>query len=168
MDTTNSFAILAPVPEMHLLSAMETIAQLNQEGSDEKFKTAFGSMDFELFRRVDELRVNKNVKVLIYASYSDTEQPFYPQISWEALYIGHVISRNGRYPGKAKFRPRSTASDKPTWAVFWEVQDLKPMASPIEVSSLIGLGKKSEYNSRFIPERPLLIEYPLDISCLTK
>ncbi|WP_224095673.1 hypothetical protein [Nostoc sp. MS1] len=165
MTTTNSFAILAPVPEMHLLSAMEVMAQLAGEQGDEKPKIAFGSMDFELFRKIDESRTGKNVKVLIYASHSDAEQPFYSQASWEAVYIGHVNSRNGRYPGKAKFRPPSTASDKPTWAVFWEVQDLKPIACPVQVGSLIGLGKKSEYNSRFVPERPLLIEYPLDISC---
>jgi hypothetical protein len=30
MSTTNSFAILAPVPEIHLISGQETIAQLRQ------------------------------------------------------------------------------------------------------------------------------------------
>jgi hypothetical protein len=168
MDTTHSFAILAPVPEMHLLSAMEVMAQLESQQGDEQTKIAFGSMDFELFRKIDESRTGENVKVLIYASHSNAEQPFYSQVSWEGAYIGHVNSRNGRYPGKAKFRPPSTASDKPTWAVFWEVQDLKPLACPIQVGSLIGLGKKSEYNSRFIPERPLLIEYPASISFSTR
>jgi hypothetical protein len=160
MVKTHSFAILAPVPEMHLLSAMETIANLEHELSDETVKTAFGSMDFELFRKVDELRGNKSVEVLIYASYSDADQPLDSEASWHGLYIGHVNSRNGRYPGKAQFRPPSTATDKPTWASFWEVQDLKPLTSPRKIGSLKGLGKKSYYNSRFIPEGPLLIECP--------
>lgn len=160
MAKTHSFAILAPVPEMHLLSAMETITQLESELGNETVKTAFGSMDFELFRKVDELRGDKSVEVLIYASHSDTDQPLDSEASWQALYIGHVNSRNGRYPGNARFRPLSTASDKPTWASFWEVQDLKPLTSPRKIGSLKGLGKKSYYNPRFIPERPLLIEYP--------
>jgi hypothetical protein len=160
MVKTHSFAILAPVPEMHLLSAMETIANLEHELSDETVKTAFGSMDFELFRKVDELRGDKSVEVLIYASHSDADQPIDSEASWHGLYIGHVNSRNGRYPGKAQFRPPSTATDKPTWASFWEVQDLKPLTSPRKIGFLKGLGKKSCYNSRFIPEGPLLIEYP--------
>jgi hypothetical protein len=89
MITTHSFAILAPVPEMHLLSAMETMAQLESELGDEKPKTAFGSMDFEIFRRVDESRAGKNVKVLIYASHSDTEQPFYSQTLTILLVYNH-------------------------------------------------------------------------------
>jgi hypothetical protein len=159
MVKTRSFAILAPVPEIHLLSAMETITKLEHESSDETVKTAFGSMDFEVFRKVDELRGDRSVEVLIYASNSDADQPLNSQASWHGTYIGHVNSRNGRYPGKAKFRPSSTATDKPTWAVFWEVQDLKPLPSPVKMASLKGLGKKSYYNSRFIPESPLLIEY---------
>lgn len=160
MVKTHLFAILAPVPEMHLLSAMETIANLEHKLSDETVKTAFGSMDFELFRKVDELRGDKNVEVLIYASHSDADQPLDSEASWHGLYIGHVNSRNGRYPGKAQFRPPSTATDKPTWASFWEVQDLKPLTSPRKIGFLKGLGKKSYYNSRFIPEGPLLIECP--------
>lgn len=160
MAKTLSFAILVSVPEMHLLSARETIASLEQEKSDEILKTAFGSMDFELFRKVDQLRGDRTVEVLIYASDSDGDQPLHSQASWSGLYIGHVNSRNGRYPGKAKFRPPSTATDKPTWASFWEVQDLKQLASPIKISTLKALGKKSGYNNRFIPESPLLIEYP--------
>ncbi|XWK89425.1 MAG: hypothetical protein U7127_04995 [Phormidium sp.] len=35
MSTTNSFAILAPVPEVHLISGQETIAQLSNEPHSE-------------------------------------------------------------------------------------------------------------------------------------
>ncbi|MBW4565393.1 MAG: hypothetical protein KME32_30780 [Mojavia pulchra JT2-VF2] len=160
MAKTQSFAILAAVPEMHLISAVETIAKLEDESSDEEIiKVAFGSMAFEVFRKADELRGGKAVEVLIYASHSDGDQPLHSEVSWQGLYIGHVNSRNGRYPGKAKFRPPATATDKPTWAIFWELQELKQLKTPIAIASLKALGKKSNYTSRFIPEEPSIIEY---------
>jgi len=159
MAKTTSFAILAPVPEMHLLSALETMDKLENELSDETIKVAFGSMAFEVFRKADELRGEKTVEVLIYASESDIDQPLNSEASWRGLYIGHANSRNGRYAGKSKFRPPSTASDKPRWAVFWEVQELTRLTTPIAIASLKALGKKSNFVSRLIPEEPMLIEY---------
>lgn len=160
MSTTNSFAILAPVPEIHLISGQETLAQLSNEPNTEIVKLAFGSMAFEVFRQIDELRKSQSVEVFIYASDSTADQPLHTQASWHGVYIGHVPSRNGRYPGNKKFRPPSTLTDKPTWAVFWEVQELELLEKPIEIASLKGLHKKSHYSSRFSPEGPLLIEYP--------
>jgi hypothetical protein len=160
MVKTHILAILAPVPEMHLLSAIENIARLKNELSDELIKTAFGSRDFELFRKADELRVDQSIEVFIYASKSSADQPLNSEASWHGLYIGHVNSRNGRYPGNPKFRPPSTITDKPDSAIFWEVQDLKPLTPPIKIGSLRGLNTKQSYSSRFIPEGPLLIEYP--------
>lgn len=135
MVKTHSLAILAPVPEVHLLSAVEAISKLEHELSNE-MKIAFGSMDFELFREADKLRDGKSIEVLIYASHSAIEQPLNSEVTWHALYIGHVNSRNGRYPSSTKFRPASTVTDKPTWAVFWEVVDLKPLKKPIKIASL--------------------------------
>ncbi|MCA1990856.1 MAG: hypothetical protein LDL41_02245 [Coleofasciculus sp. S288] len=147
---THEFAILAAVPEEHLLS-------WQQDGQETK--VAFGSMDFELFRQADALRGNKAVEVFIYASLAEN-RPLKSEVSWHGLYVSHVQSRSGRYPQGMKYRPPSTASDKPTWAIFWEVEDLKPLSSPIAIASLRGLGKKSNYQSRFTPEGPLLITYP--------
>jgi hypothetical protein len=158
MAKTNSFAILAPVPEMHLLSALETVEKLVNESSDEIIKVAFGSMAFEVFRKADELRGDREVNVLIYAADS-LNQPLNSEASWQGLYIGHGNSRNGRYAGKSKFRPPATTSDKPRWAVFWEVQELTRLKTPIALASLKALGKKSNFPSRLIPEEPLLIEY---------
>ncbi len=147
---THEFAILAPVPEEHLLSWQE-------EGQQPK--VAFGSMAFELFRQADQLRGEKAVKVFIYASLAEN-RPLNSEVSWHGLYVGHVQSRGGRHPQGMKYRPPSTASDKPTWAIFWEVEDLEPLSSPIAIASLKGLGKKSNFASRFLPEGPFLIEYP--------
>lgn len=63
MQPTQDFAILAPVPQEHLVSGMP-IAQ-------EKGFVAFGSRKWELFRKIDEMRGDKPVPVLIYASHED-------------------------------------------------------------------------------------------------
>jgi len=159
MDKTHTFAILAPVPEINLISGIETIAKLADDATSEALKVAFGSQAFETFRQVDELRTLKAVEVFIYASQAATDQPLRSEVSWRGLYIGHMPSRNGRYPGKAKFRPAAAATEKPNWAIYWEVQELQRLSKPIAIASLKGLGKKSNYTSRFIPEEPLLIEY---------
>lgn len=150
MSITRDFAILAPVPEMHLKSGQETC--------DREQKVAFGSQAWELFREVDKLRNSNDVEVFIYASHA--EKPIL-EVTWHAVYIGHKDSRNGRYKGDKKFRPSSTESDTPTWAVYWEVRDLKelPEADQIRIPSLRGFRKKSNYQP-FVPEQPLLIEYP--------
>ena len=149
MDKTQSFAILAAVPEVHLISGQDVC--LNQG------KVAFGSMAFEAFRKVDEMREDKAVEILIYASDA-ANRPLNTEVTWHGLYIGHVQSRGGRYLKGSQFRPPSTASEKPIWAIFWEVQDLKPLSSPIAIASLKGLERGSNLKSRFVPESPLLIE----------
>lgn len=163
MQKTHAFAILAPVPERHLLSGLEAIAtQLDSDDlpSDYLPKVAFGSMDFEVFGEVEKLRNGKAIEVLIYASEAQGDQPLNPEVTWRGLYVGYVGSRRGRYPGKSIYRPQSTATDPPTWAVFWEVQELELVKKPIPIGSLRGKNKKTNYQARFIPEGPVLIEYP--------
>ncbi|MBD3883960.1 hypothetical protein IFO70_19590 [Phormidium tenue FACHB-886] len=163
MQKTHAFAILAPVPEMHLISGLEAIAaQLDADDlpPDQLPKVAFGSMDFEGFAEIEKLRESKAVEVFIYASHAKGDQPLNPRVTWRGLYIGYVGSRRGRYPGKSIYRPQSTASDTPTWAVFWEVQELEQLKSPIAIGSLRGRNKKTNYQARFIPEGPVLIEPP--------
>lgn len=162
METIRTFAILAPIPEVHLISGVEAIAaQLNSDDPNlGQPKVAFGSMAFEVLRKADELRKGRAVEVLIYASDAQGEQPLNPEVWWRARYIGHVPSRNGRYPGKSVFRPKSTASDRPVWAIYWEVQELEKLKSPVRIATLQGLDQKANYKARFIPEGPVLIEYP--------
>jgi hypothetical protein len=163
MEITRTFAMLAPVPEQHLISGLEAIAaQLNLEDDTHSGlpKVAFGSMAFETLRKADELRKDRRVEVLIYASDAKGDQPLNPEVRWRARYIGHLPSRNGRYPGKPQFRPKTTATDRPIWAVYWEVQELEKLKLPIPIASLQALGQKTPYKSRFIPEGPVLIEYP--------
>jgi hypothetical protein len=163
METTRKFAILAPVPEIHLVSGLEAIAA--QVDSDDVTaqalpKVAFGSMAFEILRKADELRKERAVEVLIYASDSEGDRPLNSEVSWRARYIGHLPSRSGRYPGKSHFRPKATATEKPIWAVYWEVQQLEKLKTPIPIASLQLLGQKANCKSRFVPDGPVLIEYP--------
>ncbi|WP_404784123.1 hypothetical protein [Altericista sp. CCNU0014] len=163
MQKTHAFALLAPVPEEHLISGLEAIAaQLDSDDlpADHVPKIAFGSMAFEVLAEVEKLRAGKSVEVLIYASHAKGEQPLNPEATWRGLYVGCVGSRRGRYPGKSIFRPQATATDKLNWAVFWEVQELERLKTSIPIGSLTGKGKKTPYQSRFIPEGPVQIDYP--------
>lgn len=163
MQKIRAFAMLAPVPEMHLISGLEAIAaQLDSDDlpDDQLPKVAFGSMDFEVFAEVEKLRSGKAVDVLIYAADAKGDQPLNPEVTWRGVYVGYVGSRRGRYPGKSIFRPKSTASDSPTWAVFWELQELERLKTPIPIGKLRAKNKKTNYQARFIPEGPVLIEHP--------
>ncbi|MBN8564084.1 MAG: hypothetical protein J0L70_26465 [Leptolyngbya sp. UWPOB_LEPTO1] len=163
MQKTQAFAILAPVPEMHLISGLEAIAaQLDSDDlpADHLPKVAFGTMAFELFAEVEILRAGKAIEVLIYASHAKGEQPLNPEATWRGLYVGYVGSRRGRYPGKSIYRPKSTITDSPTWAGFWEVQELERLKAAIPIGNLRGKNKKTNYQARFIPEGPVLIEFP--------
>lgn len=161
MLPTRAFALLAPVPEQHLLSGQAAIAaQLDADDlpPDHRPKVALGSMDFELLGEVEKLRNGQAVEVYIHAIDAQ-DQPLNAQVTWRGLYVGYVASRRGRYPGKAIYRPKSTASDPPTWAVFWELQELEPLKQPIAIGSLRGKNKKTNLQARYIPEGIVLIEY---------
>lgn len=159
MSTTHAFAILAPVPEIHLASGLESIKI--QIEADLKPKLAFGSNAFQFFREVDQLRDGKSVDVFIYASHSQEEQSLARTVTWRASYIGHVESRRGRYPGNTKYRSESTKTDSPQWAVFWEVEDLEQLKTPIPIGTLQGLNSKKLYAPQFFPEGPVLIQHPM-------
>lgn len=163
METTRKFAILAPVPEIQLISGLEAIAaqvDLDDITSLGLPKVAFGSMAFEILRKADELRKERTVEVLIYASDAEGDRPLNSEVGWRARYIGHLPSRSGRYPGKSLFRPKAAATEKPIWAVYWEVQELEKLKTPIPIATLQVLGQKTNCKSRFVPESPVLIEYP--------
>jgi len=147
---TRNFSLLVPVPEIHLLSGQDVC---EQEG-----KVAFGSQEFEVFRKLDQDRNDRAVKVFIYATLQENRS-FIPKVTWQAFYIGHVDSRRGRHPQGMKYRPATAANDALNSAVFWEVTDLRPLEIPVNISNFKGLGKKEPFQSRFIPEKPLMIQY---------
>ncbi|MBE9065986.1 hypothetical protein IQ260_04905 [Leptolyngbya cf. ectocarpi LEGE 11479] len=163
MDTTitKNFAILAPVPEHHLISGLDAIAhQLDDETMETHPVLALGSNAFEVFGQADALRKQCLADVYIYASHADNPT-LNPQATWKATYLKQVHSRRGRYPGKSIHRPEATATDKPTWAIFWLLKDLEKLKKPLPIGNLKGLDKKSNYPPRFLPEAPVLIEHPM-------
>ena len=124
--STTDFAILAPVPIMHLESGAPIASS--------KGYVSFGSQKWELFRDVDKLRHSHDVPVLIYASHETDEAKLSFQVTWSAWYVGHVddgISK--RNDEKNGHRPPTTASNphdnSSGWALFWRVRDLKPLSA---------------------------------------
>lgn len=146
-------AMLAPVPELHLRSGLETI---NAEG-----KVAFGSSAWETFRDLDKLRNGHGVHVYIYASHS--EKYGAPKIRWKARYIGHVSSIGGAHPDGMKYRPATTANNfadnASHWAIFWEIEQLTQLsrAEAIPISAFNSFASDKPYVSSFIPHGPTLV-----------
>jgi hypothetical protein len=153
MKTAEDIALLAPVPLKHL-----------ESGEKMKGPVAFGSLAYELFLRLDKLRGNDDVDVYIYASHSGGHDS---EVSWHARYVGFVRSESGFHPNP-KHRPESTLTDTPDSALFWEVEDLKRLESPIWIGKLTGVDKKigkkivkkKPYGHKFPPHGPVLIEHP--------
>ena len=154
--TTSSVALLAPVPEEHLLSGAVVCAT---EG-----KVAFGSRAWQVFRRLDEMRSGVPVDVYLYASHAGPGGP--PLVTWHSRYVRHMDSVGGAHLEGMRYRPPSTAKyendNAKHWAVFWEVEDLRELGpgERIPIKDLCGLDKPNAYASNFVPEGPLLIQHP--------
>ncbi len=151
IQTARNIALLAPVPLQHLLDAQLVI---KTEG-----RVAFGSQRYDLFRQLDKERNGQPVDVYIYASHREGHPD--GETFWRATYVGHVESHLGAYPGSMRFRPKSTADDT-AFAVFWEVETLKPVAASewCQVSNLTGFERIRPYGQPFVPEGPILIQHP--------
>jgi hypothetical protein len=148
-----SVALLASVPEEHIISGLEIV---QAQG-----RVAFGSKDWELFSKLDALLHGDECDVLIYAS--DAQHPISPPtVTWTARYMMSSRAINGAHKEQMKFRPKSTEryplDNKGSWIVFWEVNDLKPLKPSIKVSALRGFAKPKAYLTNFIPRGPLLIQ----------
>ncbi|RWD48638.1 MAG: hypothetical protein EOS25_14735 [Mesorhizobium sp.] len=120
MTDLNDFAILAPVPLEHL-----------QSGEDIARRTgfvAFGSRKWELFRKVDDLRVAAPVGVLVYDKVPAKDSFI---VCWARWYIGCEESANGKHSQGMTHRPPTTgqytSDNQGHWAVFWHVRDLRQL-----------------------------------------
>ncbi|MGO6689219.1 hypothetical protein [Rhizobium leguminosarum] len=152
----NAVALLAPVPEEHLVSGLLKCHQVG--------KIAFGSRSFQLFRDLDAARGTQPVDVYIYASAS--VKFGLPKIRWQARYTGHVEARAGSHPDATTYRPESTlkyeSDNEGHWAVFWEVVDLRELSKggAIPMNLFRSWRSRKYFVSTFIPEGPLLVECP--------
>lgn len=153
---THKVSLLASVPEVHLQSGAEIC---RNEGF-----VAFGSMAWELFRKLDVLRDGLPVEVLIYPSHAGESVDY--TVRWRGKYIGHVHSEGGAHPDGMRHRPPTTTSNPEDnlghWAVFWHVSDLQPLSDEeaIPIGRLRGYGKKQPYGRGFVPRGPVIVEAP--------
>jgi hypothetical protein len=150
------FAILAPVPEEHLVSGLQTIAA---EG-----KVAFGTRKWELFRKIDGMRDGARVAVLIYPSHLDGEGKGTFVVSWFGWYAGSVEGVKGAHPDGMKYRPASTAAyqldNQGSWATFWHVNGLRqlPAAKRLSIGRIEGY--KGGWRKNAPPRGPELVTLP--------
>lgn len=122
MNSDVDFAILAPVPEEHLISGLEVLKQEEH--------VAFGTRKWELFRHVEALCGGEPVPVLIYPSVEDDSPKLSYLVKWIGWYDGYEESDDGRYRFP-ECRPKSTekyAGDQSGyWAGFWRVKRLQKL-----------------------------------------
>jgi hypothetical protein len=148
-----SVALLAPIPEEHLISGLETLGRSG--------KIAFGSKSWELFSKLDSMLAGSECDVLIYAS-DPNRHVSPPAVTWKARYVTSSLAVNGAHKDGMKYRPDSTAKypldNKGNWVLFWEVNNLQRLQPPIKLGQLRGFEKPNRYLTEFIPRGPLLIE----------
>jgi hypothetical protein len=157
------FSILAPVPLEHLQSGAEI--------SGNTGFVAFGSRKWELFRKVDELRADQRVPVLIYPSHEDVPAKDSFIVSWVGWYVGCEESGNGKHSNGMLHRPPTTgqysSDNQGHWAVFWHVSELCELAAAqrLAISAIQtvkgGWRKSSPPRGPELVATPSTLEWPL-------
>jgi hypothetical protein len=149
-------ALLAPVPEVHLLDGLTTVRFYG--------KAAYGSRSWEVFRDLDQLRGDEPPVAYLYASH--VAQNVGPKVTWEALHIGHIEARSGSYPGNLKYRPTS-ATEHPAdlaghRAVYWHLADLKqlPREDWVDIADIRRYRTQMPFGKGFVPEGPIIVGNP--------
>ncbi len=149
-------ALLAPIPEEHLVHGLETI--------DRYGKVAYGSRSWEVFRELDQLRSGEPVPVYIYASHAEDNRG--PKVTWEALYTGHVEAPGGTYPNDLKYRPAS-ASQHPAdlaghWAIYWHLTGLARLDREdwVDIADIRRYRTQKSFGRGFVPEGPIIVGHP--------
>ncbi|MDA8746186.1 hypothetical protein N9N28_16290 [Rubripirellula amarantea] len=158
MSDSVSFALLAPVPEEHLVSALDVLA-------NQGF-VAFGSRKWELFRELDAERGIENVPALIYPSYEHSQPALTYQIAWLGWCSGHVEAIGGAHPQGMQHRPQSTLQyaddNKDLWVVFWHVMGLRRL-DEVErkpLSSLLSYKSGKYWKAGTPPRGPEIVARP--------
>ncbi len=151
-------ALLAPVPSLHLKSAVETCA--------EHGKVAFGSMKADVFETV-ERDFGFGIPVYIYAS-THHGPPYDYAASGKVSLRGILCNvepatAQGKHPNPI-YRPPSTFEAEKrgleiSWC-FWEVSDLSglPEKDRIPLTKFTALGQTKPLPSGFVPPGPMLVK----------
>lgn len=153
----SDFAILAPVPELHL--------RTGQQVARERTHVSFASKKWELFQEIDRLREGSEVPVLIYASHDELAEPSF-RVSWCGWYVGCLTDRDDMIrEERLGHRPPSTIGnrhdDHRAWAVYWRVRALKPVSAE-QVGSIGSFRsyKSGHWRQGSAPRGPELVDRP--------
>lgn|ERR671918_60598 len=148
-------ALLAPVPSMHLKSAVETCIQQG--------KVAFGSMKTDVFEKL-EVEFGFNIPVYIYASTHHGPPYDYAaggKISLRGLLCNvEPANAQGQHPNPI-YRPPSTFEGTlEIWWCFWEVCDLSalPEKDRIPLTKFTALGRTKPLPFGFVPQGPMIVK----------
>lgn len=120
------YAILAPVPLIHIESAL-TIA-------DAAEYVCFGSDKYDFFREIDEERQGERVPVLLYGSHEDPARAGAYRAGWMGWYVGSTEDENekaldeqhGCLPPSA-IANRNSGRATERWGTLWRVGKLSPV-----------------------------------------
>lgn len=161
MNPSLDFCILAPVPAEHIEASIELARPPGF--------VAFGSRKFELFRQIDALRQNLPVPVFLYASHDyESARASSSVVTWRGMFIGSEETQTGAHSLGMEHRPETTAAyandNAGHWAVFWHVQEILPLATPVPISrfrAYKGGGWRKNAPPRG-PELAYLPDFPLE------
>jgi hypothetical protein len=144
-------ALLAPVPEEHLLSGLE---QCRAEGFV-AFGTDAGMVLSELKQLVDR---EHPADILFYASRMSNSG--FPKATFRGRFVDYEGAVGGKAkPSWAKYRPVSTGKDT-NWSSFYLMREIHLLEIPIPIASLKKRGNKGKFKSTFIPLGPIIIDTP--------
>lgn len=137
------YAILTPVPVVHLESGLEVCARAG--------KVAFGTRAYDFFEGC-----TKGQPVLFYASMNDGD--IRPLVTWRGTYDGFVRAEKWTSRDRRMHRPLSAlqGDEEQYWAGFYLVSDLHGIDQPIKIGSLADANGKI-YGTGFVPEGPIMV-----------
>jgi hypothetical protein len=144
-------ALLAPVPEEHLISGLAVCAD---HGA-----AAFGSDSVMVLSEFAHLVRDSAADVLFYAS--QTEISNIPAATYRARFAKYVGAlSNGKAPASCSdFRPPTTSTDGP-WQSFYVVSELRKLVEPIPLSALSKRNVRAKLKANFKPLGPLIVATP--------
>lgn len=105
-------ALLTPIPEVHLRSALDVLKAKNE--------VSFGSDSFEVFRELEAHVKKHSVPVMIYCS-QEGEVKHNFEVSWFGWFVCKEEPKNSR-PTDPSLRPPTAEGE--TWATFWHLTGL--------------------------------------------
>ena len=146
--------ILAPVPAVHLKSALLTCEAMG--------RVAFGSEAWEVFDKAST-GYGSGLPVLIYATPHHGDPDHLSDagyVRFRATYFGTKLAQAGTHPDPS-IRPSTTLGPDGDgrWSFFWEVSSLKHLPSPerIAIMSLTAAGQKKPLTNKFTLHGPMLV-----------